>query len=187
MNMTLGQVHSSIGDFLDHAKECATHGHGFSALLTVFPIIEGVSEALLGGANRPSIKDLFQKFIAEMNDKSSWIITPQATHFSDEDLADKLTALRNGLTHEFSLPTDIRLANNKQDAQVLRALHPGACFVCTTEFVCAVEQTVGRIVTSNPSVAFDPRPPSSVSRGAAERQLFQVAGIVVPASGAKGS
>lgn len=186
MNMTLGQVQSNIERFLQDAKECARHEYGFSALLTVFPIIEGVSEALLG-AHRPTINTLFQTFVAEMDDKSSWITTRQTVHFSDDDLAGILTAIRNGLTHMFSLPTNVLLANNMLVAQVLCAQHPGAYLICTTEFVCAVEQTVCRIVKSNPNVAFDPEPPQSVSRGAADRHLLPVAGTVLPASGVSGT
>lgn len=156
MPQTLDSAKNSVDRFLLEAMECAERECGFSAMLTAFSIILGVSEAVYGNHR---IEPLIQWFFSKMNDKTSWLILPTTASSHDQnEIGKKLADLRNGLAHEFSMPSDVLLAKNRQSATEKKDQYPDKYIISTKEFLDAVRRTVGEIVKSNPAALLDANP-----------------------------
>lgn len=170
MSQRLSDVRSSIDRFVYEAEKCAKKEYGFAALLTIFPVILAVSEAIKPGRDN---KDLVRNLLAQMDDKTSWVILPRsASKLSDYDLAKKLTEIRDSLAHQLSLPSDVVLANNRSEARGIAEEHPQMYILSTIEFISAVRQTVQELIEAHPSAILDSHPRVE-PRGAADRLEFQ--------------
>jgi len=151
-------VRTTIDEFLLQAKRCAQKGHAEAALLTVFPVIMCVSEAI-GGGETLGTRGLFQAFVREMNDWSSWIIPPTSGTFSEGAIAEKLADLRNALTHELSKPSGILwLQRTAYARDLFPDGHPEWYLLGVVEFIAAVKKTVDKLIQSHPDATFDPKP-----------------------------
>ena len=111
----------SIQRFIFEARKCAEQELGFAALLTVFPIILAVLEAVVRAKRRiqeskhiPE-KDVLSVFMPSIHDRRSWLFTPNS--LSDTDLATKLIDIRDSLVHQISLPPDVFLTNTALELQ----------------------------------------------------------------------
>ena len=93
MPKTLNDVHNSIDRFLTEATECAAKELGFAALLTTFPVIFSVSEAIYKRnfpAAKPEDKALLKEFISALVDKT-WLVTRSpATILLDQDISNDM-------------------------------------------------------------------------------------------------
>lgn len=178
MPQVLADVRKSVHRFLVEAKKCARKQCGFASMLTAFPVILGVSEAVNGRAPNDT---LFKWFVSRMDDQDSWIVLPESATFSETAVGQKLADVRDSLAHQFSLPSDVALVNDRRKARKAHMLRRHAYIISTREFVDAVRNTVGRIIEANPNTAFDPKSPRDISRGAADRRVL-VAGVP-PVSG----
>lgn len=165
MPQTLRSSKDSIDRFLREATECAERECGFSAMLTAFPIILGISEAVQGNYG---IEPLIQWFFSKMNDRTSWLILPTNTSPDQNEIGKKLADLRNGLTHEFSMPSDVLLAKNTQSATEKKGQYPNKYIISIKQFLGAVSRTVDEIVQSNPEAVLDANP-RGVNRATAIR------------------
>jgi len=119
---------------------------------TIFNVVLAVSEAVNG---RRSNKDLFDAFVSQLTDMSSWLVKFNTTP-SDDEIADILNGIRNGMAHALSTPKDILLVNEIGDAHRAARKHPNIYFVSTTDFVDVVEATVAKLSQAHPSASFDP-------------------------------
>ena len=161
----LFEAKDDIQCFMDQAREAALEGLGFPAMLTIFPVIEVVSEAILYETGvipkgKPvSNLCLFRYFIAEMTDRVSWLSAPRSVASpSSNTIADKLADVRNGLAHEGSLPRDVRLVNSRAEGTRENSDHPDKWILSTSEFVNAVATTVDDLVKRYPGACIDPDP-----------------------------
>jgi len=155
MPQALDSARGSIGRFLHEATKCAEIECGFSAMLSAFSVILGISEAVYHD-NR--IVPLIMWFFSKMNDKTSWLILPTAASHDQNEIGKKLADLRNGLAHEFSMPSDVLLAKNIQSATEKKDRYPDKYIINIKEFLDAVRKTAGEIVDSNPQAVLDANP-----------------------------
>ena len=156
MPQTLGSAKGSIDRFLFEAMECAERESGFSAILTAFSVILGVSEAVYQGDR---ILPLIKWFFSKMNDKTSWLILPTTAASHDQnEIGKKLADLRNGLVHEFSMPSGVLLAKNRQSAMEKKDQCPDKYIISIKEFLDVVRKTVDEIVDSNREAVLDANP-----------------------------
>lgn len=182
MPQTLKSAKGSIDRFLFEAMECAERECGFSAMLTAFSVILGVSEAV---CRDNKIAPLITWFFSKMNDKTSWLILPTTTSLPDQnEIGKKLADLRNGLAHEFSMPSDVLLAKNRQSATEKASQYPNKYIISIKEFLGAVSRTVDEIVQCNPEAVLDANP-RGVNRATAFR--LEEGTKSAPLSGSSGS
>jgi hypothetical protein len=168
MKQTLADAEDSINRFISEARMCAERECGFAAMLTAFPVILGVSEAV----SREKTNDaLFKWFVSQMDDRDSWILLPESVTFEEADVGEKLSDIRDSLAHQFSLPLDVTMVNGIAEVKDVSGRDSDKYFVGTREFVDAVRRTVGKIVESHPDAVLDPHP-RGVDRGAANRVLL---------------
>lgn len=163
---TLKNAKKSTDRFLSEASECAERECGFSSMLTAFSVILGISEAAYRDYG---IEPLIKWFISKMNNKTSWLILPSTGSSQNEnEIGKKLADLRNGLAHEFSMPSDVLLAKNRQSATEERDHYPNKYIISIKEFLDAVSRTVDEVVQSNPEAVLDANP-RGVNRATAIR------------------
>jgi hypothetical protein len=164
MKQTLADVEASINRFISEARMCAEGQCGFAAMLTAFPVILGVSEAVSGKQTNDA---LFKWFMSQMDDRDSWILLPESVTFEEADVGEKLSHIRDSLAHQFSLPLDVVMVNSIAEVKDMPGRDSDKYFVGTREFVDAIQRTVGKIVESHPDAVLDPHPRDV--RGAASR------------------
>jgi hypothetical protein len=166
MARPLGDVQEHIEGFISAAAECASRGNGFSALLTVFPVILSVAEAVYFSRlpkPPPSAKvddiDLFKLFVPEMQDYS-WLTRRGGKQLSPEAIADDLCRIRNDLSHQLSMPPHILLVNTIADARkrLSEGTSPGVHIIAVVEFVVAAGATARLLIDRHTVIAFDPNP-----------------------------
>lgn len=160
----LGSEHvkKSISHLIREARICAgtkseINGEfgvlGFSAMLTIFPVINSISEAILNDRN---IERTISYFVREMGSSASWPIKSPSCSYTDESV---IIRVRNGLVHAMSLPLRILLTKNNADAKTFINSNPNKydCVIGIEQFIDQVEQTAYRIVNENSGIDFDPQ------------------------------
>jgi hypothetical protein len=167
MEQVLVDVRDSIHRFLFEAKKCARKQCGFAGMLTAFSVILGVSEAVSGRRGNDA---LLKWFVSQMDDQGSWILLPESEVFSVAVVGEKLAEIRDSLAHQFSLPFDVFLVNNRRKAQKASRHKRSAYIISTREFIDIVRETVDKIIEASPDVVFDSNP-RGIDRGAASRQV----------------
>ena len=153
MGQKLADAKESIDRFLYEARKCAESEYGFAAMLVVFSVILGVSEAV---SRKRRNDDLFEWFVSQMSDKESWILLPEFEKFEEDTIGEKLSDIRNALAHQFSLPVDVVMVNSISEVRWVSKREDHRYYIGTREFVEAVRRTVDKIVKSHPSVVLDP-------------------------------
>lgn len=148
--ISLSEAETYISDSINRAKELAQQESGFEAMRESFAVILSVSEAI--NPKLQGNKNLVSGFVSEMDDKASWLVAP-VTSPIDEDIAAKLTDIRDALDHQISLPNDVVLINDIPQATGRPA---GVWFISPKAFVVAVERTAYKIIQNNPDATFDP-------------------------------
>ena len=145
----------SIKRFILEARESARgreqQRFGFAAMLTVFPVILAVSEAVNG---RQSNKELIIAFVHQMIDKTSWLLAPRS-NLSDDDIGTKLAEVRDSLAHQLSLTPEILLDNTNEEAEEISEIYRDKYIISTKEFIDAAEGTVCRVSKTHPDVPWD--------------------------------
>lgn len=155
-------VKSSIRHLVREARTCVAtelqvDGEirvlGFAAMLTIFPVMNSISEAIL---QTRRIDDIIPHFVKEMRNASSWLIRSPSYPDTDESI---IINVRNGLVHAMSLPPEILLTKNSTDAKAYMDKSGGKyhCIICIEQFIDDVEQTANRLVEDNPEIDFDPK------------------------------
>ena len=156
------RVKKSISHLVREARICAAtelemNGEirvlGFAAMLTIFPVMNSISEAIL---ETRRIEDIIPHFVKEMSNSSSWLIRSPSCSDSDESV---IKNVRNGLVHAMSLPPQILLTKNSTDARTYMDENPGKydCIIGIEQFIDDVERTANRLVNDNPEIDFDPK------------------------------
>lgn len=180
---TLRELEGPVHQFMLEARQCAQAEHGFAALLTLFPVILGVSEAIIvaqskscGVTDPDELKKrttnprLFRYFVSVMDNRTPWLVQPRSISQATDGMSMKLAEIRDSLSHQFSLPYDVVMVNSYEQAQASSKNDPNTWFVSAIDMVSAVEQTACEIIESNPDVPFDPLAPiRGIDRGAANR------------------
>jgi hypothetical protein len=155
------QVKRSIGHFIREARICAeteieVDGEigvlGFAAMLTIFPVMNSISEAILSSRK---IEIIVPHFIGKMSNSPSWLIKSPSCVKNDESI---MVEIRNGLVHAMSLPPRMLLTKNITVAREYMNKHPGKydCIIGIEQFIDEVERTAYRLVNDNPDIDFDP-------------------------------
>jgi hypothetical protein len=176
------RVKKSIGHLVREARVCAStdleiNGDlgalGFAAMLTIFPVINSISEAIL---NDRTIEKTINHFVREMGSSTAWLI--KAPFYSDTDEA-VIIKVRNGLVHAMSLPPRIILTKNNTDAKTYMNRYPSKydCIISVEQFIDQVERTAYRLVEENPGIDFDPKGTKN----------FGTVDLISPPSGLAGS
>ena len=117
---------------------------GFAAMLTIFPVMISVSEAISG--QRGEVNKPINDFATRMKNDNRWLITPLSSPQNIKH--DTLVDIRNGLVHAVSLRPRTLLTKNITEAQVYWVDGPGKydCIIGIKEFIDEVGRTVDRIV-----------------------------------------
>ncbi len=155
------QVKKSITHLVVEARKCAAteleisgvkRVLGFAAMLTIFPIMNSISEAI---RKTRRIEDIIPHFVKAMSNSSSWLIKSPSCSDTDKSV---ILNIRNGLVHAMSLPPRIHLAKNSNDAKVIMNENVGKnyCIIDIEQFLDDVEQTAIRLVNDNPELNLDP-------------------------------
>jgi hypothetical protein len=130
---------------------------GFAAMLTIFPVMISISEALLG--HRDEVKKSINDFATKMKNDNSWLIKSPS---SPQNIKHKtLVDMRNGLVHAVSLPHKVLLTKNITEAQVYWSDNPGKynCIIGIKEFIDEIERTSDRLIEDSrySGKDFDPK------------------------------
>lgn len=161
-------VQDSIADFISEARQCAQAGKGFAAMSTIFNVVLAVTETveLAKTKKRKSDRELFDAFVPELTNKTSWLATRSGTTPGDKHVSTILSEIRNGMAHALSFPTykkgadefgRVVLVDTIADTpEVLRERPNAQYVVSTTDFVNAVEGTVAKLSQTHPNAPFDP-------------------------------
>jgi hypothetical protein len=173
MTVKLSDVKASAERFFIEAKFCAINELGFSALLTTFPIIISVSEAILAhknpSKNNFSEHNLFKFFVPHIKNKS-WLIPYDSTSaMTDGKLTEILRQTRNGLTHQLSQPINVFLANNITEGILWSQKTKKEYTICVKEFVNEIEATVEILINKYTNVKFDSLYNKENTRGPSNR------------------
>ena len=113
MGTNLSAIRGSVHRFLYEAKKCAEQEYGFAALLTAFPVILSISEALYykgdPSGKKPSDKELFNIFVELIqNEDKNWLLTRNKNkNIQNDKIVYILNDTRNSLAHQNSLPVNI--------------------------------------------------------------------------------
>lgn len=183
MPRKLVNTKDTIDRFIYEAEQCAKQELGFAAMLTIFPVMLSISEAVAKHTGKLSISDsndlpLFQEFVPYMTDKT-WLRSRKKVSLSDNDIAEELYHLRNALTHELSEPNYIGLINTEPEVKEFLKENPKVTrAVCVVEFVEAVKVTVEMLVKKYSHADLDLNP--KIPRSPAKR-------VILPLSGTSGS
>lgn len=178
---TLADVRSSVECFLTEASTCAQKECGHSCLLTVFPVMLGLAEAMCKGEG--DIKKLLTWFISEISDTASWLVCPGSVSPTKDSVGGFLKQVRDSLVHQCSLPSNAHLSNNIEEAKASSARNPDKYVISTSDLTQAVREAAIRIIKSNPKVVFDPEQESrGYDRGTSNR-LAPIRGLEVYATG----
>lgn len=153
MRQTLADISDGLHRFLLEAEKCAEQEYGFAAMLTVFPVMLGIAEAMQGPTSNAS---LLTWFVSRMDGVGSWMLSPTGTEASPNVVGEKLADIRDSLAHQFSLPSDVVMANCLNDAQQIAEKSPEVYVLATRDIVREVGRTAHRIVEENPRRRFDP-------------------------------
>jgi hypothetical protein len=188
---TLADVRGSVERFLTEASTCAKKECGHSCLLTLFPVMLGLAEAMCkgGGDN----KELLTWFISEMSDTASWLVRPSSASPTKESVGEFLKQVRDSLAHQCSLPLNAHLDNNIESAKATSARNPDKYVIGTSDLTQAVRETAIRIIEANPNVVFDPDQKSrGYDRGTSNRlppadRRLEVSATGTSATGPSGS
>ena len=168
MTSTLSEARGSIEHFICAATKCARKSLGFSCMLTVFPVALAVSEAM--DPSLRGIKAWLKYFVSQMaTNTTSWLVVPRGTP-KPTDVTQMLTEIRNGLAHALSLPENVFLADNIEDARQTPKQYPNKYeyVISTVDFVEAVDKTVQRLIQDSPGVTLDPHQKSHTKRAPAD-------------------
>lgn len=187
MPKSLIKIRDIIDRFISEAEQCANQKLGFAAVLTVFPVILAVSEAVanctgsLVDSNDENLF-LFKQFVPQMSDKT-WLISRKSTvNISDDNIAAELNHLRNGLAHGLSQPDYMGLINTRSEVKEFLKENPSVKrVVCVVEFVEATKVTVNSLIQSHPAAILDANPKGS-PRTPAKRVILSSGTSSSPAS-----
>lgn len=143
MPTSLKEANHLISRFLEEAEKCLDFECGYPAMMTVFSVILAVSEAILGKSSkikRYSEEELINNFVDKMSDKA-WFIANGASPRDDEIIRRHLYEIRNGLSHQLSLPNDILLIGSAADLGEKTVLNV-AYIVSVEGFLRSVRRTI---------------------------------------------
>jgi hypothetical protein len=167
MKQTLADISDGLHRFLLEAEECAEQEYGFAAMLTLFPVMLGIAEAMQGPTSNAR---LLTWFVSRMDGVGSWMLSPTGTQASASVVGKKLADIRDSLAHQFSLPSDVMMANCLNDAQRIAENRPEVYVLATRDTVREVGTTAQKIVAEHPKRRFDPDK-RGVDRAAARRMI----------------
>lgn len=170
---TFKRAKPSVRRFAREARQCANEDLGFAAMLSPFPLVLSLAEAIAKTNNTGMNEGSLFSFIVErMPDPSGWMLKPKGGDFTTGTIALKLRTVRDGLTHQMSVPEDVILATTRRRANILARAKPSKYIIITTHFVAAARNTALRLIEEYPEVRFDPWS-ENWSRGAANRTTLQ--------------
>lgn len=116
----------------------------------------------------------------------SWFISNKDSISVNETvIIRELTEIRNGLSHQLSIPTGIALVTSRLNKDDFKEDSKIDFVICMTEFVSAVKETVILIINSFPNAQIDIVPGKWKLRKLGKRQEFMklIQGVVTRSSG----
>lgn len=144
-----------IKTFISEARRCAQKSFGFASMLMAFSVALAVEEAIQYGKVRHTDK-LIKEFARKIPDPNSWLLPPDDSKPQKAEIAEIMGQVRHALVHQISLPTNVELAANMEQAIQQQEKHPGRYVISTIDFVEAVHQTVQCMVRQYPDRILDP-------------------------------
>ena len=147
MPLTIREAKDQILIFINEAEKCLHLDCGYSAVTTLFSVILAVSEALMGKLSvrkRYSEDTLINYFVDLMDDKE-WFISKEPNNLVDAEIKKYLYDLRNGLSHQLSLPQEIGLISTAADLDRLTRLDV-LYYISVEGFIASVKSTVEKII-----------------------------------------
>jgi len=147
MSQLLKDSVNKIDRFIDEAQISLEYGCGFPAMLTIFAVVFAISESIYTHKKRGRMSDasLMSLFIEKMNDKE-WFIKTNDTNVTDDDLCKILIGVRDGLTHQISLPIGVVLV---PDLSFISSsyMEDYDYIIAVYELILSVRQTLADIVS----------------------------------------
>jgi hypothetical protein len=147
MSKTLKEAHDEIIYFVEEAEKCLAIGCGYSAMSTIFSVILTVSEAVLGKEPKGKryLEDtLINNFFSHMSDKD-WFLPKNTKAPSDDEIKRYLYEIRNGLSHQISLPEEIGLITTKTDIKYFSGMDV-LYFISVEDFISSVKSTIEKLL-----------------------------------------
>jgi hypothetical protein len=124
--------------FIDEAKKCLDIECGYSAMNISFSVIMAVGEAITGGGDD---KALIRDFYSHMKNQKNWLLVYGVEYPNDEFIIQLLYELRNDLSHQISLPKNVGLIANHEDAKIM-SHSKVPFFISVEDFINDVKKTV---------------------------------------------
>ena len=147
MSNTLKEAQKEIFYFIEEAEKCLAIGCGYSAMSTIFSVILTVSEAVLGkepNGKRYPEDVLINNFFSHMSDKD-WFLPNTTKAPSGDEIKKYLYEIRNGLSHQISLPEQIGLITTKTDIENFSGMDV-LYFISVEGFILSVKNTVEKLL-----------------------------------------
>jgi len=147
MSQLLKDSIDKINRFIEEAQISLKNECGFSAMLTIFPVVLTISESIYTTKKKGSIlvECLISLFIRKMNDKA-WFRKTNNTNATDKELCKILTEVRHGLTHQISLPIGVILV--KDSSVIGESNIEGYDYIIVVdELILSVRKTLEDIVS----------------------------------------
>ena len=89
-----------------------------------------------------------------------------------QSIAKAMVDIRHSLTHQYSLPSSVRLTNDNLGAERFGKQYSDEYVISTLSLTQAVWKTAISMVRSNPEAVFDPQQPSrGIDRDTANRSV----------------
>jgi len=144
------QAEKSIKRFIIEAKKCSKEELGFSSLLTAFPIMLCVAEAIIG---TKTDKELISWFIDKCKAKNKWIKKEGNDVLTNDEVFELITGVRNGLVHELSLPTNVVLVGriNRNIKRINELI-----YIDIVSFIDDLQKTTIELIQKYPNSMIDP-------------------------------
>ena len=147
MSKTLKDAQNEIFYFIEESEKCLAIGCGYSAMSTIFSVILTVSEAVLGkepNGKRYPEDVLINNFFSHMSDKD-WFLPNKTKAPSGDEIKKYLYEIRNGLSHQISLPEEIGLITTKADIEKFSGMDV-LYFISVKDFILSVKSTLVKLL-----------------------------------------
>jgi hypothetical protein len=144
--MSLNNSRESINLFIKESEICIENKCGYSAMLTIFSVIFAISEATIENKNNKNDSKLIEHFINKMSDLSWFMMNGQKGLNSKATISKSLIEIRDGLSHQISLPIDVGMVNNQSEKDLYNANLEITYIISVKEFITSVKETVDSII-----------------------------------------
>ncbi|MEA5077524.1 MAG: hypothetical protein VB013_03050 [Anaerolineaceae bacterium] len=151
MTQYLRNSEPTLMRFIEESKISLSQDCGFSSILTLFSVILVVGESLLPKNKDVSDYQCIESFLREVTD-FTWLKKVNGSFLSTEETIQLITEVRNGLTHDISLPQGVILVKDSSNVSKLFASEDKNKFdyaINIESFINSIRYTIVRIIHDN--------------------------------------